>query len=107
MSPLAWRMAMDMWRLQLEMTRLAFGAPFVISMRMAKAAQDAGKPGFLTDPEWQRMVNEKVAAGWDAQRVLTTHWWRVGAQAGDPKVARHALSPFRRRVDANVKRLAR
>ncbi len=113
-----WRVATAGWQswhtalqLQTHLASVAWGAPIVVAARYAKAMQEASRPGFAFDPEWQRMVAEKLGALATAQAV----WWRYGqAAAGRPVDARRLLAagerslrPFGRTVQGNVRRLTR
>jgi hypothetical protein len=110
----------DVWRQQLQAARLgaawvemSWGAAQVIAARTAVMGAAMAQPARVADPELALMVAEKVAAVREAAERLARHAVR---QAGRPQdaarlmadgldVAAAALSPFRRRVRANVRRL--
>jgi hypothetical protein len=106
-----WILLVAWWRLQLDLVALATAAPLVMAHRFAKAGSSWHEPGFVADPEWRRMVGEKVEAALEANRHAV-HWWlhaadhpfdlRRGLAAG-----RRTLRPYGRRVAVNAKRLGR
>jgi len=116
----------DLLRLQLRMARLgmdwaemATGAAAVIARRTWMMAQ----PARLADPELALMVTEKMAAVGEAAERASRHALKrkrrsrsVGSGSGSDAaaaldatvgLAASCLSPFHRRVRANVKRLGR
>jgi hypothetical protein len=113
----------DLLQLQLRMARLGMdwaemttGAAAVIARRTLMMAQ----PARLADPELALMVTEKMAAVGEAAERASRHALKhqrrsrsIGSNAAaaalDATVglAASCLSPFHRRVRANVKRLGR
>ena len=95
--------------MQLDVLILASSAPAVIARRLAKAGRDWREPGFVEDPEWRRMVQEKAAAAVEAAGPVA-RWWLDGFDHPfDPRrgvaVWRGALRPYARRVANNARRL--
>jgi hypothetical protein len=102
-------------RLGLSWLELSFGAAEVIATRSAMLGAALASPGGLANPEFTRMMIEKGEAAGEAAQRLSRHMVRgaVGRaipDAGDVAAstvdaARAVLSPYHRRVRANVKRL--
>jgi len=85
--------------LSMDTVRLGLEAQSVIGMRMAKAAWG----GPEAQAEVQRMVAEKGKAAWDANLMLTK-----SLLTGEGHLApARAVALYRRRVNANKRRLAR
>jgi hypothetical protein len=113
----------ELWRLQLRAARLgaawvemSWGAAQVIAARTAVMGAAMAQPARVADPELALMVAEKVAAVREAAERLARHAVRQAGRPQGPQdaarlmadgldVAAAALSPFRRRVRANVRRL--
>jgi len=104
-------LSLALWRLQLDVWTLAATAPLVMAHRLAKAGTGWHEPGFVADPEWQRMVSEKVEAALEAHGHAA-RWW-LGAIHRPPNLqrdlaaTRRALRPYARRVAGNARRLGR
>jgi hypothetical protein len=114
-----------LWALQLQTAKLGMawlemtmGAAQVIATRSAMIGAAAAKPAGLADPEMALMVTEKMAAlGEAAERLSLDAMRRAGTASGLPDAtgaaaaavaaAATALTPFQRRVRANVRRLKR
>lgn len=85
----------------------------VIARRSAMLAQASLKPGGLANPEFTRMVLEKVDAVGEAALRAGTHAAKPVAKdattvaASSLALAEACLNPFHRRVRANAKRLGR
>ena len=102
-------------RLGLSFLELSWGAAEVIATRTAMLGAALTQPHRLTDPEFTRMLVEKGEAAGEAAHRLSRHMVR-GAMAPletDPgavaastvDAAAAVLTPFHRRVRANVRRL--
>lgn len=107
MPPL--KLALAVWRLQLDALALATTAPLVVVHRLAKASRHWHEPGFVDDPEWRRMVSEKVEAVLESNRYAT-RWWLQATEhpfdvARTVTATRRSLHPYTRRVRSNAKRL--
>lgn len=114
-----------LWDLQLQTARLGMnwfamsvGAAQVIAARTMLMGAAAGQPVRLADPELALMVTEKAAAMGEAAERLSRHAMRgfggrrvahdaTGIAAATVDAATAALSPFHRRVRANVRRLGK
>jgi hypothetical protein len=102
-------------RLGLSWLELSFGAAEVIATRSAMLGAALASPGGLANPEFTRMMIEKGEAAGEAAQRLSRHMVRgaVGRAIPDARdvaastvdAARAVLSPYHRRVRANVKRL--
>ncbi len=102
-------------RLGLSWLELSLGAAEVIATRTAMLGEALARPDGLTNPEFTRMVIEKGEAAGEAAQRLSRHVARGALSptlpdAGDVAAstvgaAQAMLSPFHRRVRANVKRL--
>jgi hypothetical protein len=102
-------------RLGLSWLELSFGAAEVIATRSAMLGAALASPGGLANPEFTRMMIEKGEAAGEAAQRLSRHMVRgaVGRAIPDASdvaastvdAARAVLSPYHRRVRANVKRL--
>lgn len=102
-------------RLGLSWLELSLGAAEVIATRTAMLSVALTSPVRLADPEFARMMFEKGEAAGEAVHRLSRHMVRGAlnptiADAGDVAAstigaARAMLSPYHRRVRANVKRL--
>lgn len=102
-------------RLGLSWFELSLGAAEVIATRSAMLGGALASPGRLADPEFTRMMVEKGEAAGEAAHRLTRHMVRGALSPTIPDAsdvaastvgAAHAvLSPYHRRVRANVKRL--
>lgn len=90
---------------------LAVNAPVVVGLRVMKAHQMAHKSAWWLDPEWARMVNEKVTAASLSQRALLRSPfslyspWRWSGQS--MKAAQSTIRPYSTRVTRNVSRLSK
>lgn len=106
-----WTLAAALWRLHLDTLTLMAAAPLVVAHRVAKAGTSWYEPGFVTDPEWQRMVNEKVDAALDWNRHAVRGWFDAVAHPFDLQrnlaATRWAVRPYARRVTKNAERLGR
>ena len=102
-------LAFAIWRLQLDALALATIAPLVVVQRLAKAGLHWHEPGFVDDPEWRRMVSEKVEAALEANGHATRWWLEALDHPFDVtrtvKATRRSLSPYTRRVRRNAERL--
>lgn len=102
-------------RLGLSWLELSMGAAEVIVSRTAMLGAALARPDRLADPEFTRMVFEKGEAAGEAAQRLSRHLVRGARRkavpdAGDVAAstmdaAKAVLSPYHRRVRANVKRL--
>jgi hypothetical protein len=102
-------------RLGLSWLELSLGAAEVIATRTAMLGVALTRPDRLADPEFTRMMVEKGEAAGEAAHRLSRHMVRGALSptipdAGDVAAstvgaARALLSPYHRRVRANVKRL--
>lgn len=106
-----WTLTVALWRLQLDLVALWATAPVVVAHRLAHVATHWHEPGFVVDPEWRRMVSEKVEAALEANGHATRWWLNGAAHPFDLRRAlaatRGTLRPYGRRVRANAARLAR
>ncbi|MGE3295640.1 MAG: hypothetical protein AB7O95_30155, partial [Geminicoccaceae bacterium] len=101
--------------LGLSWLELSLGAAEVIATRSTMLGFALTRPDRLADPEFTRMMFEKGEAAGEAAHRLSRHLVRGAlsatvADAGDLAastvgVAQAVLSPYHRRVRANVKRL--
>jgi hypothetical protein len=113
-----------LWSLQLQAARLgvswletSLGAAQVIATRTAMLGAAIAQPVKLADPEFSLMVTEKAAAVGEAAERLSRHAVRRAGRARPSDAAAIAadtvgaaaamLTPFHRRVRANVRRLGR
>jgi hypothetical protein len=102
-------------RLGLSFLELSWGAAEVIATRTAMLGAALSQPHRLTDPEFTRMMVEKGEAAGEAAHRLSRHMVRgaLGPVVTDPgavaastvDAAAAMLSPYHRRVRANVRRL--
>jgi hypothetical protein len=102
-------------RLGLSWLELSLGAAEVIATRTAMLGEALARPDGLTNPEFTRMVIEKGEAAGEAARRLSHQVVRAALSptlphaadvaGGTLGAAQAVLSPFHRRVRANVKRL--
>ncbi len=84
----------------LDAVRFAADVQRVVALRMMRLAANDAKAA----TEAYGMVGEKVAALMDSQMALV----RATARGQRPQVAlKRALTPYRRRVRANLRRLSR
>ncbi|MEA2903703.1 MAG: hypothetical protein QOI12_1090 [Alphaproteobacteria bacterium] len=90
----------ELWRHWIEANALALEANCVIAMRVARLA--GGGP--LATAEAQRMVSEKMTA-MAASQVATGLAVATGGTLGN--IYNSACAPFRKRVRANRRRLAK
>ena len=114
----------SIWALQEQAARLGMswletsvGAAQVIATRTALMGVAFTQPVKLADPEFALMVTEKAAAVGEAAERLSRHAVRRAGRrpAGDAVdlaadtlgLATAVLTPFHRRVRANVRRLKR
>jgi hypothetical protein len=113
-----WRLQQQAARLGVSWVEMSLGAAQVIATRTAMLGAAMAQPAKLADPEFGLMVAEKAAAVGEAAERLSRHAVRrAGRRSGAPDAARvvadgvgaaaAALSPFHRRVRANVRRLRR
>jgi hypothetical protein len=104
-----WLLAAAWWRLQLDALALASAAPIVIGHRLAKAGLGWHEPGFVDDPEWRRMVSEKLEAATEAGGHAARWWLHAVDHPFDLHrglvATRLALRPYGRRVTTNARRL--
>jgi len=104
-----WLLAAAWWRLQLDALTLAGAAPIVIAHRLAKAGFGWHEPGFVDDPEWRRMVGEKVEAAMEASGHAARWWLHAVEHPFDLHrglvATRRALRLYGRRVTTNARRL--
>lgn len=115
---------MDLWAVQWQAARLgmswletSMGAAQVIAARTAMLGAAMAQPVKLADPEFALMVTEKAAAIGEAAERLSRHAVRQAGRRGSTDAAMLAadsvgaatalLTPFHRRVRANVRRLRR
>jgi hypothetical protein len=114
-----------LWALQLQTAKLGMawlemtmGAAQVMATRSAMMGAAVARPAGMADPEMALMVTEKMAAiGEAAERLSLDAIRRAGTGTGLPDAtgaaaaavaaASTALTPFQRRVRANVRRLKR
>ena len=83
-----------------ETARFAADSQRVIWLRLLRLASNDGKAA----AEASGMVSEKISALMDSQMALV----RAAVRGNSPEVAmRHAMTPYRRRVRANLARLSR
>jgi len=105
-----WILAAACWRLQLDALSLWMAAPVVMAQRVVKAGTSWHEPGFVADPEWQRMVNEKVEAVLESNGHAARWWLDAVDHPFDLHrslaATRRTLRPYTRRVRHNAKRLA-
>ena len=116
--------AADLWAIQWQAARLgmswletSMGAAQVIAARTAMLGAAMAQPVKLADPEFALMVTEKAAAMGEAAERLSRHAVRQAGRRGSADAATLAadsvgaaaalLTPFHRRVRANVRRLRR
>jgi hypothetical protein len=102
-------------RLGLSWLELSLGAAEVIATRSAMLGAALASPGGLANPEFTRMMIEKGEAAGEAAQRLSRHMVRGASARAIPDAsdvaastvdaARAVLSPYHRRVRANVKRL--
>jgi hypothetical protein len=85
--------------LAMDAMRLGMEAQSVIGLRMAKAAWG----GIAAQDEAERMVAEKAKAAVDAQMVFATSLLTGQGHLGPAR----AMALYRRRVQANQRRLLR
>ena len=114
----------DLWTIQWQAARLgmswletSMGAAQVIAARTAMLGAAMAQPVKLADPEFALMVTEKAAAMGEAAERLSRHAVRQAGRRGSADAAMLAadsvgaaaalLTPFHRRVRANVRRLRR
>lgn len=114
----------DLWAIQWQAARLgmswletSMGAAQVIAARTAMLGAAMAQPVKLADPEFALMVTEKAAAMGEAAERLSRHAVRQAGRRGSADAATLAadsvgaaaalLTPFHRRVRANVRRLRR
>jgi len=90
----------DLFNSWLTAARIGYEAQSVMVMRMMRLA--AGGP--LAAAEMQRMTVEKMAAAADAQIAFV---FAIANGAAMHSAATKAFLPFRRRISANHRRLAR
>ena len=120
-----------------QWAEIGLKAPFVIAERLGRIGAAGANPTARDRREVRRMVNEKFAAGWEAQLAmwqrlwieqqrLVWSWWSgewlgaaLGARARQwrsiageferaaARAASASLAPVQRRVRANAKRLRR
>ena len=113
-----WRLQQRAARLGTDWAEMSVGAAQVIATRTAMLTAALAQPAKLADPEFGLMVAEKAAAvGEAAERLSREAVRRAGrrAAAADATLLATAgvvaaaalLSPFHRRVRANVRRLGR
>ncbi|MFO1072098.1 MAG: hypothetical protein U1E17_05310 [Geminicoccaceae bacterium] len=101
------------FRLGLGMAELGAGAAMVIAKRTMMMGHAMLQPHKLADPEFALMVTEKMAAVGEAAERASRHALRRRPPASNPAehladtitAAQSVMTPFRRRVRANVKRL--
>ena len=105
-------------KLGMNWVEMSVGAAQVIATRTAMMGATVTQPAKLADPEMALMVTEKMAAVGEAAERLSR---RAVRGAGRRRVSRDAtsvvadtidaavaaVSPFHRRVRANVRRLGR
>ena len=111
-----------LWSLQRQAAKLgvswaetSLGAAQVIATRTAMIGAAMSQPIKLADPEFALMVSEKAAAMGEAAERLSRHAVRRAGRRRAPDAAAMAadtvgaaaamLTPFHRRVRANVRRL--
>jgi hypothetical protein len=104
-----WSLGFALWRLQLDALALATTAPLVVAHRLLWAGRHWHEPDFVADPEWRRMVREKVEAALESNRHAT-RWWREAIDhpfdlARTVTATRRSLHPYVRRVRRNAERL--
>jgi hypothetical protein len=102
-------------RLGMSFLELSWGAAEVIAARTAMLGAALTQPHRLADPEFSRMMVEKGEAAGEAAHRLSQHVVRgaMGSLVTDPgavaastvDAAAAMLSPYHRRVRANVRRL--
>jgi hypothetical protein len=110
-----WRLQQQAARLGVSWVEMSLGAAQVIGTRTAMLGAAMAQPAKLADPEFGLMVAEKAAAVGEAAERLSRHAVRRAGRRSAPDAARivaegvsaaaAALSPFHRRVRANVRRL--
>ena len=94
------RVRLNPWfRMSMDTLKLGFEAGEVINLRMAKAAFG----GAAAETEARLMVTEKAKAVLDAQMVLAASAMSGKGHLGPAR----ALALYRRRVQANQRRLTR
>ena len=113
-----WNLQMQAAQLGMNWVEMSVGAAQVIATRTAMMGAAVTQPAKLADPEMALMVTEKTAAVGEAAERLSR---RAVRGAGRRRVSRDptsvvadtidaavaAVSPFHRRVRANVRRLGR
>lgn len=113
-----WRLQQQAARLSVSWVEMTLGASQVIATRTAMLGAAMAQPAKLADPEFGLMVAEKAAAmGEAAEKLSRQAVRRSGRRSAPPDATRMvadsvgavaaALSPFHRRVRANVRRLKR
>jgi hypothetical protein len=112
----------SLWTLQQQAARLgvswletSMGAAQVIATRTVMMGAAMAQPVKLADPEFTLMVTEKAAAVGEAAERLSRHAVRRAGRRGSASAtdlaadtvgaAAALLTPFHRRVRANVRRL--
>ncbi len=105
-----WTLGAAWWRLQLDALSLWTTAPVVVARRLAHLGLHWHEPGFVADPEWRRMVSEKVEAAMEANGHAARWWLHATAHPFDLQrgvaATRRTLGPYTRRVRKNARRLA-
>jgi hypothetical protein len=105
-----WTLAAAWWRLQTDALTLAIHAPVVVAHRLAKAGTSWHEPGFVADPEWRRMVSEKVEAAVESHHHAARWWLEAVDHPFDLErglaATRRTLGPYARRVTRNADRLS-
>ena len=113
-----WALQRQAARLGVNWVEMSIGAAQVIATRSAMMGLAITQPAKLADPEFGLMVAEKAAAVGEVAERLSRHAVRrVGRRpapqnatrlvADSVDAATAMLSPFHRRVRANVRRLKR
>lgn len=114
----AWALQQQAARLGANWVEMSLGAAQVIATRTAMMGLAMAQPARLADPEFRLMVAEKTAAVGEAAESLSRHAVRRSGRRRIPQdatrlvaesvdAATALLSPFHRRVRANVRRLKR
>ena len=117
-SAAMWALQQRAARLGVNWVEMSLGATQVIATRTAMIGVAMAQPAKLADPEFGLMVAEKTAALGEAAERLSRHAMRRAGRRPSPpdatrlvadsvEVATALLSPFHRRVRANVRRLKR
>jgi hypothetical protein len=113
----AQRAVRDATKLAIASAEAANAAAQTIALRSTMLARAAGDPRAMADPEFVRMVTEKMTAAALSSVAFAAHapnFWRLWFGAASPwvlagasaRAASAALAPYRRATRANARRLS-